>query len=100
MPSARSETAECRRGEGHAGARYDSAYHAAAARSIDSRRAAYLPVDIGSLGAVDEDHAARGDGVPTVSVLAIWKIQTALASPCASRVRSDPVIRKAPEADL
>jgi hypothetical protein len=33
---------------------------------------------------------------PTVSVLAIWKTQTALALPSASSVRSDPVIRNAP----
>src|ERR1700694_3436388 len=37
---------------------------------------------------------------PTVSVLAIWKIQTPLALPPASRVRSDPVIRNAPPALL
>src|SRR5271170_5845685 len=35
---------------------------------------------------------------PTVSVLAIWKTQIAFASPWASRVRSDPVIRKDPPA--
>src|ERR1700722_10003842 len=39
-------------------------------------------------------------GAPTVSELAIWNTQTALASPCASRVRSDPVIRNEPDADL
>ena len=33
---------------------------------------------------------------PTVSVDAIWKTQTAFAFPWASRVRSDPVIRKEP----
>src|ERR1700722_5130808 len=37
-------------------------------------------------------------GAPTVSVDAIWKTQTAFASPLASRVRSDPVIRSAPPA--
>ena len=35
---------------------------------------------------------------PTVSVLAIWKTHTALVSPCASKVRSDPVIRNEPPA--
>src|SRR3970282_138354 len=30
---------------------------------------------------------------PTVSELAVWNTKTALASPCASRVRSEPVIR-------
>jgi hypothetical protein len=39
-------------------------------------------------------------GAPTVSVDAIWKTQTAFASPLASRVRSDPVIRNEPDADV
>ena len=37
---------------------------------------------------------------PTVSVLAIWNTQIALASPCASKVRSDPVIMNEPAAAL
>src|SRR5207245_11427345 len=37
---------------------------------------------------------------PTVSVLAIWKTQTALALPPASSVRSEPVSRNAPLAVL
>src|SRR6185436_1932741 len=38
----------------------------------------------------------RGNaGAPTVSELAIWNTQTALALPPASSVRSDPVIRNA-----
>jgi hypothetical protein len=37
-------------------------------------------------------------GAPTVSVLAIWKTQMALVFPCASKVRSDPVIKKDPPA--
>src|SRR3982751_2108503 len=35
---------------------------------------------------------------PTVSVLAIWNTQTALALPPPSRVRSDPVRRNPPDA--
>ena len=37
---------------------------------------------------------------PTVSELAIWKTQTALALPWASSVRSDPVNRNEPEAEV
>jgi hypothetical protein len=37
-------------------------------------------------------------GAPTISVVAIWKTQTAFALPWASRVRSDPVIVNEPPA--
>src|SRR3954469_1689352 len=39
-------------------------------------------------------------GPPTVSVVAIWKIQAAFASPCASSVRSPPWIMKEPGAEV
>jgi len=39
-------------------------------------------------------------GPPTVSDVAIWNTHTALALPCASRVRLPPWIRKLPAADV
>ena len=41
---------------------------------------------------------AAAPGPPTVSVVAIWKTQTALALPCASSVRLPPWIMKLPAA--
>jgi hypothetical protein len=43
---------------------------------------------------------AATPGPPTVSDWAIWNTNTALASPCASSVRSPPSTRNVPDGDV